>query len=119
MRARKGSGNAKPLPGSRPLPADELQSYIVTFKEADDARPEAVGRRELYESGLARATEFQRELRVWLDQHGVDAGLAKLGEPTTFPMVVIRTIPQVAELIESHPKVEAVLRNSDDFGLIR
>ncbi len=120
----RGQGNAdedavKPLPGSRSRAPAGMAQYIVLLKDDEDANAEAKGRREVYESGLARTAQFQRRLRDWLDEQGVSGQVGAIGEPTAFPMVALTSTPAVAKMIESLPEVASVVPDSDDLGLVR
>lgn len=119
MRASRGSQGIKPMPGTRPARPVGMENYIVTLKEGKEARPEVMGRRELYEAGVARTAEFQRKLRAWLDEQGVSAQVAAIGEPTIFPMIMLTCTPAVAKMIETLPEVDSVLRDSEDLRIIR
>jgi subtilisin family serine protease len=45
--------------------------------------------------------------------------LARIGEPSAFPVLALTCTPAVAKLIESLPEVEAVVRDSGDLEMIR
>ncbi len=109
----------KPLPGSRPGTPAGMAQYLVLLKDDVDDGAEAKGRREVYESGLARIAQFQHRLRRWLDEQGMGTQVGAIGEPVAFPLVTLTATPAVAKMIESLPEVASVVPDSDDLGLVR
>jgi len=119
MHASKGFQGTKPMPGTRPARPAGMENYIITLKEDREARQEVMGRREQYEASVARTAEFQRRLRAWLNEQGVGAQVAAIGEPTAFPMIMLTYTPAVAKMIETLSEVESVLRDSEDLRIVR
>ena len=109
----------KPLPGSRPVPSAGMSHYIVTLKEEDELSRPRLGRHEVYDRGIARTAAFQQRLQQWLEEKGLTAEVADIGEPTTFPMVMLTCTPRVAKSIASLPEVDSVFRDSEDLQFIR
>jgi hypothetical protein len=96
-----------------------MEHYIIALKEAQpqpDAAP--VGRRELYETGVAQSATFRRKLEQWLETEHLDSQVAHIGEPTAFSLISLTSTPKVAERIEDLPEVEYVVPGGEDIGIV-
>jgi hypothetical protein len=52
-------------------------------------------------------------------KHDLSRQVASIGEPGTLPVVALTSTPAVAELVESLPEVDAVVRDTEDLGVVR
>jgi hypothetical protein len=44
--------------------------------------------------------------------------VAAIGEPTVFPMLMLRSIPAVAKLIETLPEVQEIVRDTGGIEIL-
>jgi len=95
-----------------------MANYVVNLEE-EGPLPGERGRREVYETNLARSTRFRQELLRWLDEQGLSAQVAGVGEPLAFPLLTLTCTPTVARRIETLPGVDAVFEDNAGIGLVR
>jgi hypothetical protein len=99
---------------------DGVEHYIIALEEAEpqpDAAP--MGRRELYEAGVAQSAAFRRKLEEWLEAEHLSSEVAHIGEPTAFSLISLTATPEVAERIKRLPEVEYVVPGGEDMGIVK
>jgi hypothetical protein len=114
---RAEQSELEPVPGSRQVSSPGMVDYLVTLK--NEPSPSKLTRREVYDSGLARSSEFLERLRQRISEQDLWSEVGALGQPTAFPMISITCTPRVASMIESVPDVESVFRDSKDIQFVR
>jgi len=118
MPSRQNPHDFRPLPGTYSRIPPGMANYIVSLQEEDEGPQVPMKRSTLYEAGIARTARFQRRLQTWLEEQGLDAQVAYMGEPTVFPMVMLACTPEVAATIATLPGVESVIRDTEDLRVL-
>lgn len=95
-----------------------MHDYVVLLKEEPAKKGAAAGRREIYEHNVGRAAEFQRKLRLLLDERDMNSQVAGIAEAMGFPVVTLTGTPEVAEVIGSLPEVDSIIQDSGILGFV-
>ena len=95
-----------------------MSNYVVILKKEDAKDLNALGRRGIYESNVGRTADFQRKLRQRLDEKGLSAQVAGIGEPMGFSLITLTSTPAVAREIETFPEVDEVILDNDAIGFV-
>ena len=93
-----------------------MHVYIVTLN--DETRTSGMGRRALFDRGIARGTDFRRQLEERLANSGMAQPVAAIGQPSPFPIVTVTCTPDVAAFIDRMPEVESIVRDRNDLQLL-
>lgn len=113
--AKRDARGPERMPGSPSERPAGMADYIVILKEDDEGDEMKEGRHAFYQAGVARNSHFQNRLRSFLEQRGLADQVAFIGEPTVFPLVALRCMPEVADLIGTLPEVQEVVRDADSL----
>lgn len=93
-----------------------MSDYLVALRPSVGDDKGRRGRAEVLNHNLSRTTSFRSTLEGWLNQHGLTAQVAGIGEPTGFPVLTLTCTSQVASAIAGLPEVESVVAD-DDFAM--
>lgn len=95
--------------GDHSQQATGMRNYLIVFKNDLPDTSEHLGRAALVKANTERTQALIAELQKWLKEQEIDQNRAIVGEPTSFSMVSLTAMPDVAEAIAALPKVDSVI----------
>ena len=89
--------------------ATDMRNYLIVFKHDLPETSAQLGRAALVKANTERTQTLIAELQIWLQEQSIDQSKAIVGEPTSFSMVSLTAMPDVAKEIAALPKVDSVI----------
>ena len=94
-------------------PSTNMAEFMVRINRPSSTDIAGVDRAEKYKLLKANSVKRRDEIKAWIKEHGLDAEVFKIEEPTVFNMLFITCTPRVAKQLEHAGPVVSVSRSPE------
>ena len=95
------------------VPPPNMIEFMVRVNRPSPEDLAGIDRAEKYKLLKANSAKRKNEIKAWIREHGLDAEVFKIEEPTVFNMLFITCTPKVAEQLERADAVVSVSRSPE------
>ena len=95
------------------IPSTNMAEFMVRINRPSSTDIVGIDPAEKYKLLKANSVKRRDEIKAWIKEHGLDAEVFKIEEPTVFNMLFITCTPRVAKQLEHAGPVVSVSRSPE------